>query len=61
MADELARLRTALAVEGVALHALRRPWDERLWPHATKGYFAFKEWLGKECAPNAAPSRGSEV
>ena len=61
MADEVARLRTELAAEGIALQSLRRPWDERLWPHATKGYFAFKEWLSKECAGNAAGSSGSEV
>jgi len=24
---------------------MRRTWDRALWPHLTKGFFAFKEWI----------------
>ena len=54
VAEAVARLQAELAAEGVALQPLRRPWDERLWPHATKGYFAFKEWLSLDGAGDAA-------
>ena len=53
VADALARLRTELAGEGIALHAVRRRWDEHLWPRATKGYFAFKDWLSQESGVTA--------
>ena len=43
VADRLARLAPALAHEGVILAQVRRDWDERFWPHATKGFFTFKE------------------
>jgi deoxyribodipyrimidine photo-lyase len=32
-----------LAEEGVAIHRLRRPWDDSFWPHATHGFFKLKE------------------
>lgn len=43
VADRLAALGAALAAEGIALHAVRRTWDAQFWPHAKKGFFAFKE------------------
>ena len=43
VADQLARLAPALASEGVALTQVRRDWDSAFWPHAKKGFFAFKE------------------
>ena len=43
VADALARIAPTLAAEGVTLHRVRRDWDERFWPHATKGFFPFKE------------------
>lgn len=42
VADALAAIASRLAVEGVTLVQVRRRWDERLWPHASKGFFPFK-------------------
>ena len=43
VADRLARLAPALAREVVTLAQVRREWDSAFWPHAKKGFFAFKE------------------
>ena len=43
VADQLARLTPLLAREGVTLAQVRRDWDSAFWPHAKKGFFAFKE------------------
>ena len=43
VADQLALLTPVLAREGVALTQVRRAWDSAFWPHAKKGFFAFKE------------------
>jgi deoxyribodipyrimidine photo-lyase len=43
VADALARIAPVLALEGISLVQVRRAWDERFWPHATKGFFPFKE------------------
>ena len=43
IADRLAALTPELAEAGLSLVQRRRGWDSRFWPHATKGYFAFKE------------------
>ncbi|MFC3098340.1 FAD-binding domain-containing protein [Alteraurantiacibacter palmitatis] len=43
VAAALERLAPALAAEGIALRRPRRAWDETFWPHATKGFFPFKE------------------
>lgn len=43
VADALAQLKPQLASEGIALSFVRRDWDTRFWPHATKGFFPFKE------------------
>ncbi len=32
-----------LAREGLAIHTLRRPWDEHFWPFARSGFFSFRE------------------
>ncbi|ACI99767.1 FAD-binding domain-containing protein [Rhodospirillum centenum] len=42
-ADRLAALETALGDAGIQLVRLPRPYDRASWPHATRGYFAFKE------------------
>ena len=34
---------TALGQRGVHCVALRRPWDNALWPYATSGFFKFKD------------------
>ena len=43
VADALAQLVPVLAREGIKLIAVRRAWDSTFWPHAKKGFFAFKE------------------
>jgi len=43
VADRLARLERELAGNGVTITQVRRDWDTRFWPHATKGFFAFKD------------------
>jgi deoxyribodipyrimidine photo-lyase len=45
IADALDALALALDAAGLSLIRVRRPWDERLWPYATKGYFAFQSQL----------------
>jgi deoxyribodipyrimidine photo-lyase len=49
-AQALAPLLPALTARGLALHALRRDWDSLCWPHATKGFFAFRENIPRLCA-----------
>jgi len=41
--DAFARVRTALEAAGVAVVTPIRPYDRRAWPHATHGFFRFKE------------------
>lgn len=41
--DSLKKLRAELMASGIELVESRRAWDDQLWPHATKGYFAFKK------------------
>ena len=43
VADQLARLTPVLVQQGVNLVQVRRDWDSAFWPHAKKGFFAFKE------------------
>jgi deoxyribodipyrimidine photo-lyase len=45
VADALAQLAPALAKEGFALAIVRRRWDSAFWPHATRGFFAFKKQI----------------
>jgi deoxyribodipyrimidine photo-lyase len=45
VADALDGLDVSLAGSGLLLVRVRRDWDERLWPFATKGFFAFREHL----------------
>ena len=47
VANALARIAPLLASEGIPLVQVRRAWDERFWPHATKGFFPFKERIPK--------------
>ncbi|MGS4947041.1 FAD-binding domain-containing protein [Meridianimarinicoccus sp. RP-17] len=41
--DACGDLCKALAAEGIALRRILRPHDARAWPHATHGFFRFKE------------------
>ena len=45
VADALAALSPVLAQEGIVLAQMRRDWDERFWPRAGKGFFAFREHI----------------
>ena len=42
-AAALRRARPGVAAAGLGLIEVRRPWDEALWPLATKGFFPFRE------------------
>lgn len=46
-ADALAAER-ALAAAGVRMAWIRRKWDDRLWPHATDGFFPFWDAVKRE-------------
>ncbi len=46
-AQALAPLHTT---RGLTLHVVRRDWDSLCWPHATKGFFAFRENIPRLCA-----------
>jgi deoxyribodipyrimidine photo-lyase len=41
-AEALPEVAQALRTRGIALHRLRRPWDEAAWPLATRGFFPFR-------------------
>jgi len=41
--DQLDAMGPALAAAGIALVPVRRAWDSAAWPHAGKGFFAFKD------------------
>lgn len=41
--DRLDRLASDLAAGGITTTRLLRPWDARAWPHATRGFFPFRE------------------
>ncbi len=41
--ERLDALRSELAATGIALVTLRRAWDGRAWPLASRGFFPFKE------------------
>jgi len=43
IAPMLKQFEQDLAAQGVKLHYARRQWDDLCWPHARKGFFAFKE------------------
>ncbi|MEO7431270.1 MAG: FAD-binding domain-containing protein [Dokdonella sp.] len=45
VADALAALSGNLANAQITLVQLQRQWDSTFWPHATKGYFAFREHI----------------
>jgi deoxyribodipyrimidine photo-lyase len=47
VADALARMAPSLESAGIPLVQIRRAWDELFWPHATKGFFPFKERIPK--------------
>jgi hypothetical protein len=42
---EAQSIESALSQAGIAIIWRRRAWDTRLFPHATRGYFPFWEWI----------------
>lgn len=48
VADALDTLESALAKRILRLQRLRRDWDSRFWPRATRGFFAFREHIADE-------------
>jgi hypothetical protein len=54
----LNQLGSDLASEGIALSHVLRPWDSHAWPHASRGFFPFREripMLLREQQFNLAP------
>jgi deoxyribodipyrimidine photo-lyase len=45
VADALAIIEPELARQGIHLKQVRRDWDNAFWPHAGKGFFAFREHI----------------
>ncbi|MEE4296266.1 MAG: FAD-binding domain-containing protein [Wenzhouxiangella sp.] len=43
LSDGVHALEADLASQGIDLVRVRRGWDHRAWPHATKGFFPFKK------------------
>jgi hypothetical protein len=41
--DRLDTLERDLTTEGITLTRVLRPWDAHAWPHATRGFFPFRE------------------
>lgn len=47
VATRLADLAAPLRGEGLELVQVRRSWDDTFWPHARKGFFPFKQHMGR--------------
>ncbi len=47
LADRLRSISGALSSAGINVSQVRRSWDTQFWPHAKKGFFPFKEQIGK--------------
>ncbi|WP_083513548.1 FAD-binding domain-containing protein [Curtobacterium luteum] len=43
--ERLDELRPTLESDGISLVTVRRPWDSRAWPFASRGFFPFKEQI----------------
>jgi hypothetical protein len=41
--DRLDRLAADLAAKGITLSRVLRTWDSQAWPHASRGFFSFRE------------------
>lgn len=48
VADALDAVEPALRARGLRLQRLRRDWDSRFWPRASRGFFAFREHIADE-------------
>ncbi|MFN7176871.1 MAG: hypothetical protein ACK4MX_08265, partial [Thermaurantiacus sp.] len=45
VADRIASAAGALASAGIPLVQVLRPWDARAWPHASRGFFQFRQHI----------------
>ncbi len=45
VADRLTGIAEAAATAGMPFHRIRRDWDTRAWPLASKGFFAFRQHI----------------
>ena len=48
VADALDALASSLGARSLRLQRLRRDWDSRFWPRASRGFFAFREHIADE-------------
>jgi deoxyribodipyrimidine photo-lyase len=54
-ADFLDTAAPVLANEGIALYRVRRDWDSQVWPHATRGFFAFWKPVSRQLRAGELP------
>lgn len=59
MRSPLDTLGSVLEAQGIAMVQWQRRWDAAAWPHATRGFFAFRERIGALTADCAAMSRSA--
>jgi len=52
LADGVQRLTSELADQGIDVVTLRRTWDDLAWPHATHGFFRFRQQIPELIACN---------
>ena len=45
IADALTKIKSDLSKTGIWLSYVRRRWDDAFWPHATRGFFAFRKQI----------------
>lgn len=47
VATRLGEIAPQLRTEGIELVQVRREWDDTFWPHARKGFFPFRQHMGR--------------
>ncbi len=59
LADGLQHLTRELEADGIEIVPLRRQWDDLAWPHATHGFFRFRQQIPELIVGNGlgAPER----
>lgn len=55
VADAIATAAPVVERSGMQLVQVRRSWDSRFWPHATKGFFPFKAYIPKGLKAEGLP------
>jgi len=59
--ERLDALRPVLASEGIGLATVRRGWDSEAWPHASRGFFPFRESIPSLVRRSGLASGGPSV